>query len=164
MKTNEPNIPAMDIKNILVPVDFSESSAKALRYAVALAGKNQAKITLLHVVYVHYMAGEFGPVDLPAIETQMKNSAQNKLEAFAREHIPAGVLAGMAIMNGPIVNEISVFARERKSDLIVVSTHGYTGLKHFMLGSVAENVVRHAPCPVLVVREKEHEFIHEPNN
>ncbi|HEY1171454.1 MAG TPA: universal stress protein [Verrucomicrobiae bacterium] len=161
MKTKRANIPALDLSSILVPVDFSDDSVKAVRYAVAMAEKTSAKITLLHVIYLHYIAGELGPVDIPVLETQMKETTLKKMTTFAQEHVPARLLQGTAVVNGPVVPEITAFAQTQKTGLIVVSTHGNTGLKRFVLGSVAENVVRHAPCPVLVVREQEQEFIHE---
>jgi len=141
-------------------LDFSESSYKALAYASALARQFEAKITLLHVVQMTYMVGEYGAIELPELEVQLTTSARSKLESVAREKVPAGQVDGTLIRVGPAVPEIANTAKETNADLLVISTHGYTGLKRIVLGSVAENVVRHAPCPVLVVREKEHEFIH----
>lgn len=162
MKTDAPqsNGPVASVKRILVPLDFSESSYKSLAYAIALARQFDAKITLLHVVLVTYMAGEYGPIDLPELEEQLTTSARTKIDQVAREKAPEGLIEGTLIRVGPTVHEITNTAKEINADLLIVSTHGYTGLKHVLLGSVAENVVRHAPCPVLVVREKEHEFIH----
>lgn len=151
----------LELKKILVPVDFSEAADKALAYAVAFARQFHAKILLLHVVHVSYMAGEYGPIDVPVLEDQLIDAAQRKLAEVAAEKVPADLLEGTAVCAGPAVHEIAEVAKERKTDLIILSTHGYTGLKRVMLGSVTENVVRHAPCPVLVVREREHEFIHE---
>lgn len=157
-----PSVPAaLDLKRILVPIDFSDASDKALSYAVAFARQFQAKILLLHVVHVSYTAGEYGPIDVPVLEEQLTEAAKRKLTEIASEKVPADLLEGTAVCTGPAVNEIAEVAKERHTDLIILSTHGYTGLKRVMLGSVTENVVRHAPCPVLVVREREHEFIHE---
>lgn len=162
MTTNvtSPAVPSTSIRRILVPLDFSESSYKALAYASALAKQFEAKITLLHVVQMTYMVGEYGAIELPELEVQLTTSARSKLESVAREKVPAGQVDGTLIRVGPAVPEIANTAKETNADLLVISTHGYTGLKRIVLGSVAENVVRHAPCPVLVVREKEHEFIH----
>ncbi len=162
MTTNvtSPAVPSTSVRRILVPLDFSESSYKALAYASALARQFEAKITLLHVVQMTYMVGEYGAIELPELEVQLTTSARSKLESVAREKVPAGQVDGTLIRVGPAVPEIANTAKETNADLLVISTHGYTGLKRIVLGSVAENVVRHAPCPVLVVREKEHEFIH----
>jgi universal stress protein A len=156
-----PEVPALDLKKILVPVDFSDASDKALAYAVAFARQFHAKILLLHVVHVSYMAGEYGPIDVPVLEDQLIEAAKQKIQELAKDKVPAELLEGTAVCAGPAVHEIAELAKERNTDLIILSTHGYTGLKRVMLGSVTENVVRHAPCPVLVVREREHEFIHE---
>jgi nucleotide-binding universal stress UspA family protein len=152
--------PVASVERILVPLDFSDASYKALDYSIALARQFDAKITLLHVVLVSYMAGEYGPIDLPELEAQLTTAARTKLDTVAREKVPAGLVEGTLIRVGPAVYEIATTARDIKADLLIISTHGYTGLKRVLLGSVAENVVRQAPCPVLVVREKEHEFIH----
>ena len=152
--------PVAQVDRILVPLDFSGDSYKALDYAIALARQFGAKITLLHVVLVTYMAGEYGPVDLPELEAQLRTAARSKLDAAARDKVPAGMVDGTLIRVGPPVYEIARAAQETHADLMIISTHGHTGLKRVLLGSVAENVVRQAPCPVLVVREKEHEFIH----
>jgi universal stress protein A len=159
-KPTPPTGPVASIQRILVPLDFSDASYKALAYAIALAELHQAKITLLHVVQISYMVGEYGAIELPELEGQLTTAARTKLESVAQEKVPAGRVDGTLIRVGPAVTEIADTARETKADLLIISTHGYTGLKRIVLGSVAENVVRHAPCPVLVVREKEHEFIH----
>jgi nucleotide-binding universal stress UspA family protein len=160
-QTLSPSFPSMELRRILVPIDFSDASLKALRYAIAFARQFQAKILLLHVVHVSYMAGEYGPIDVPVLEAQLVDAAKLKLRDLAVEKVAAELLEDTIVCVGPAVHEIAEVAQERHSDLIILSTHGYTGLKHVLLGSVTENVVRHAPCPVLVVREREHEFIHE---
>ena len=114
------------LKKILVPVDFSECSKKALHYAIPFARQFEASLTLLELA-----AREVGK-DL-------------RCESLVRV--------------GRVVSEIVDVARQTETDLIILSTHGHTGFKHVLLGSVAENVVRHAPCPVLIVRQQEHEFI-----
>lgn len=159
--TSTTSNPALKLQEILVPVDFSEASYKALRYAAAFANQFNARITILHVVHVTYMAGEYGPIDVPVLEAQLLEAARKKLASVGQEQVPPGCLHETIVRNGPAAHEIATVAQEKNSDLIIISTHGYTGLKRVMLGSVAENVVRHAPCPVLVVREREHEFISE---
>ena len=148
------------LKDILVPIDFSDCSKKALRYAVPFAKQFGATITLLHVVHVNYSAGpEFGAIDFPLIEADLRKSAEKQLAELAATEIQQQAPAQTLVLIGQEVAEIVDSARKLKSDLIIISTHGRTGLKHVFMGSVAENVIRRATCPVLVVREQEHEFI-----
>jgi nucleotide-binding universal stress UspA family protein len=148
------------LRKILVPVDFSPCSRKALQYAVALARQFRAHLTLLHVIPTNYFVGsEFGPIDFPMPEKELREGAERELAAIAAREVGASVPAATAVCQGQPVQEIVRFAREGDLDLILLSTHGRTGLKHVLMGSVTENVVRYAPCPVLVVREFEHEFL-----
>ena len=88
-----------------------------------------------------------------------KEAAKGRLETLSRQaRIPARMLEKLLVRFGTPFAEIADAARSLKVDLIILTTHGYTGLKHVFMGSTAERVVRHAPCPVLTVREKEHEF------
>ena len=147
------------IRRILVPVDFSASAEKALRYAVSFARQFDAKITLVHVRPVPYYPSEIGgfPTFVPAAEPPAAKM-QAHLEAHAERHIPRELRARALLRVGTAFDEICKAARNGKTDVIIIATHGHTGLKHLLLGSTAERVVRHAPCPVLVVREHEHEF------
>lgn len=147
------------LKHILVPIDFSDCSRKALRYAVPFARQFGASLTLLNVVGVNYGGGEFGAIDFATLEKQMAESAADQLKRLLEEEVPADVPADAVVRIGHPASSIADTARQRNTDLIIISTHGYTGLKHILLGSVTENVVRHAPCPVLTVREHEHEFV-----
>src|SRR5688572_19526592 len=152
------------IKSILVPVDFSDCSKKALQYAVPLAQPHQAAITLLYVLAPPpYNPGEFGVVfgtmNYPLIETDMRAAAEEKLNAFAETEVAGEIQKQSVVRIGSAGAEIIALAREIPADLIVISTHGRSGIKHVLLGSVAEDVVRRAPCPVLVVREQEHDFV-----
>ena len=148
------------LSRILVPVDFSACSMKALQYAIPFARQFNASITLLNVVRINYAVGtEFGAVDFPFIETEIRKGAEKQLAALAAEHASSGVKVDTELRSGLEAQGIAEAAKSLESDLIILSTHGHTGLKHLFLGSVAENVVRLAPCPVLVVREKEHEFV-----
>src|SRR5580765_6603187 len=152
--------PPFKLTKILVPIDFSDCSKKALQYAVPFAKQFGATITLLHVVHVNYVGGpEFGALDFPLPEADFRKSAEKELAELAAEEVGEPVVAGTLVRTGLEVMEIVKAAKEMESDLIVISTHGRTGLKHVFMGSVAENVVRLAPCPVLVVREHEHEFV-----
>jgi nucleotide-binding universal stress UspA family protein len=147
------------LKRILVPIDFSECSKKALQYAVAFARQFGAELVLVYVVQVNYYVGDFGTVDTALLETEMRRNGEKQLADLAVMEVGADLRCEKTVRTGRIVSEIVSVARENGTDLIILSTHGHTGLKHVLLGSVAENVVRHAPCPVLIVRQQEHEFI-----
>lgn len=148
------------LKRILVPIDFSDCSKKALQYALPLAKQHRAAITLLYVVpTASYAAGEYGGIDYLSLEAESRAGADKALATLAVDEVRGEVSADTVVGTGSPAPEIIAVAKRLPADLIVVSTHGRTGLKHVFLGSVAENVVRHAPCPVLVVREHEHEFL-----
>ena len=147
----------LTLKNILVPIDFSDTSLKALQYAVPFAKQFEAKITLLHVVDVPMYPQEFGY--LLVDESQALEGTKKSLAELAARMIAPELLADTLVRRGFAFDTIVTVAREMQTDLIIATTHGYTGLKRVALGSTAERIVRHAPCPVLVVREKEHEFV-----
>lgn len=147
----------MPIRQILVPTDFSAPSRAALDYAAEFARPLGAAIDVLHVWEVPVfvppsMLPDAGVADLSLIDIYRKNAeaslAEFVAEAKARE-IP--VRASFAEL-GPVPHTIAEFARRREYDLIVIGTHGRTGLAHVVIGSVAERVVRSAHCPVLAVR------------
>lgn len=142
------------IKRILVPTDFSIASDNAARYARELAKQNKAEIVLVHVVLP---AGSPDLVYGSMLWDQAKitNSARIALQRWQKE-VGLGRVQKIKrnIRVGVPYTEIVDAARETKSDLIVIPTHGHTGLKHYLLGGTAERVVRHAECPVLVVRAK----------
>jgi len=153
-------VPALlKIKTILVPIDFSETSRKALVYAVKMAEQFGSKVVLLNVVEPVSSADfAYPPVILDA--DYAKSSARKRLETVCREgRVPTKMLGRLLVRYGTPYTEITEAARRLKVDLIILTTHGYTGLKRVFMGSTAERVVRHAPCPVLTVREKEHEFV-----
>jgi universal stress protein A len=149
----------MEIRRILVPVDFSAQADAAYAYALDLARKLDAKITLLHVFQVPAFAFPDASVPLPAqtlIEVQNACRAQlGKLEQRAQE---AGVPVASILLEGAPFVEIVRAARSQNADLVVMSTHGRTGLRHALMGSTAEKVVRKAPCAVLVVRPADARF------
>ena len=147
------------LRRIVVPVDFSPCSRKALRYAVAFAKQFGARLTLVFVTEINYTVGEFGMVEVPPLESQVRAAVDQALARLVREEIGDAVPAETQTRLGRPASEIAAVAKEIDADLIIISTHGHTGLKHVFLGSVTENVARIAPCPVLVVREEEHEFL-----
>lgn len=153
-----PNSP-FSIRKILVPVDFSECSRKALRYAIPFAMQFEASLTLLYVTPMNYTVGEFGMVDSPLMASQVREAEEKAMAKLLREEIGDRVPVIQQTRLGRPASEIAAAAKEMDADLIIIATHGHTGLKHMLLGSVTEDVVRIAPCPVLVVREEEHEFL-----
>jgi nucleotide-binding universal stress UspA family protein len=153
-------ISRLKIKSILVPIDFSDCARKALQYAIPLAKQHQAAITLLYVVPTpNYAATESGAIDYASLQASMRTTGDKQLAALAVEEVRDEVPTVPLVRSGSPAVEIIEAAKSLPADLIVISTHGRTGLKHVFLGSVTEYVVRHAPCPVLVVREREHEFL-----
>jgi nucleotide-binding universal stress UspA family protein len=147
------------LKKILVPIDFSDCSKKALQYAVPLAKEHKAAITLLHVVQTLCPTGDFVAADYAALQAEMCATGDRNLAKLAVDEVRGEVSADTMVRTGSAALEIITMAKSLPADLIVISTHGRTGLKHVIMGSVAEDVVRRAPCPVLVVREREHEFV-----
>jgi nucleotide-binding universal stress UspA family protein len=148
------------LKHILVPIDFSDCSKKALQYALPLAKVHQAALTLLYVVPPPaYGTGEYGGIDYVQLERTMSQGGEKELAKLAVDEVRGEVSADTLVRLGSPAREIIQTARSLPADLIVISTHGHTGLKHVLLGSVAEHVVQRAPCPVFVVREREHEIL-----
>jgi len=151
--------PELRIKSILVPIDFSIPSIKALKYAAAFAEQFGAKLTLLNVVE---------PVGLPDFATHPLFIENDKLTVISESRlqrlcpkikIHEKLVEKVLVRTGVPFNEIASAARTLKVDLIIIATEGNTGFKHLLLGSTAERVVRHAPCPVFVVRETEREIL-----
>ena len=145
--------PAFKLKRILVPLDFSACSKKALQYAVPLAQQFGAELALLHIVEPYPPIAELTPVRL-----ETADEGQQELARVAKL-IPGDISSRVTVRSGVAAHEIVEAAEDLAADLIVISTHGRTGLAHVVMGSTTEKVVRHAHCPVLVVREREQEFI-----
>jgi nucleotide-binding universal stress UspA family protein len=148
----------IQIRSILVPIDFSPESEKALAYAVPLAKLCGAKLTLLHVLEP-VATPDFAAFPLAMDNDSAVRACRIRLERVASDLKLRSLAEKFLVRNGRSFNEITSAARTLKVDLIVISTHGRTGLKHVLMGSTAEKVVQHAPCPVLVVRPKEREFV-----
>ena len=148
---------------ILYPTDFSELSTYALRYALSFAHAYQAKLHCLHVVdeaYQYWTA--MGPNSVPVgpATEDILQSARKEMDSFAAEHLKDTEVEVITdVVLGRPFMEIIQYARKQCIDLIVLATHGRTGLSHVLLGSVAERVVRKSPCPVLTIRHPQHEFI-----
>lgn len=139
-------------KIILVPVDFSEGSTAALDYAMGLAGKLDAKIVLLNVVGVQVLGAEYGmPISASAIEL-IYEANQQELDKLVKANKDKASFARPLLETGDPRSVIEGTAKKLGADLIVMGTHGRRGLRRLLIGSVAESVVRSAPCPVLLVR------------
>jgi len=161
---NESQLPSetlFGLNRILAPVDFSDCSKKALAYAVPFAKQFGAEIVIVYVVQPYIPVPEMAAVDTTALLTQMRKSGESELEKL-RLGIPDNVRIKTMLRVGNPAHEIVEAAAEVDADLILLSTHRRTGLGRVFLGSVAEFVTRHARCPVLTVREREHEFVNVP--
>jgi len=145
-----------DIKKILLPIDFSESTNEVLDYALSLAKTYKAKLEVLHVVHeLVNMTGFYLPhISYDVIENDMENAAIKNLETFGEKNLKGKVDFEIHTKRGVPYDEIIKSAEEFKADIIVMGTHGATGLDHLMFGSNAEKVVRRSPVPVLTVRAK----------
>lgn len=149
----------IQLKKILVPLDFSDSSRQALRYAVAFASHFQASLILLHVVEFNYVGSDFNLVETSQIETDLREGAGQRLEEWLKQETSQQVPAQPIVKVGRPYHEIVETAQADGIDLILIATHGHSSLAHVLLGSTVERVVRYAPCPVLIVRPIEHEFV-----
>ncbi len=136
-------------KKILVPTDFSESSLSAVSEARRYLQFSQAEVLLLHVTEPAFEGLRIHTRELHD-ETQVQ--AREKLEAVAKEYFNEDDSVTFQLQEGRSGEVICEVARITEADVIFIASHGITALKHFVLGSVAEKVVRHAPCSVLVVR------------
>jgi nucleotide-binding universal stress UspA family protein len=148
------------MERIVCAVDFSKHSDYALGYAVALAKTFGAELKLLHVVELPFLPAYSlaGVPDLSIPVSQVEAAARKQMdEVLERCRQEWGKTEGEVRTGAPFIEIIS-YAKEVVADLIVLSTHGRTGLRHMLIGSVAEKVVRKAPCPVLSVKHPEHKF------
>ena len=147
-----------EFKNILVPIDFSEHSLHALRLAISLARHSGATVTLLHVGVVPHiystelgMSGATGPL-FTEMSEQVSREQRHRLEKVAHEELPDEIPHALVIREGFPPEEVIAQVGHGSHDLVVMGTHGRTGLGRVLLGSVAERVVRECPVPVLVTR------------
>jgi nucleotide-binding universal stress UspA family protein len=146
------------IKTILVPIDFSNCSREGLRHAIAFANEFGAKIILLHATYLGYVYSCEGTAiyDIPGLQKAARKTAERKMREFVRSVNFGAVKFETAFTDGSPVIDICAFAKDHDVNLIITSTHGFTGFTHVLIGSIAEHVVRHAPCSVLVVPSHPH--------
>lgn len=149
------------LKQILVPTDFSEASAAAVTYTKALAEALGSSVHILHVLedpFLHAPAEE-GFVPPPGFYEDMEQSARSHAEQLLTDAERKQFHALIVMRKGSAFLEIIRYAKEQNIDLIVMGTHGRGPIAHMLMGSVAEKVVRKAPCAVLTVRDPEHEFV-----
>lgn len=141
---------------IVVPTDFSARSEEVLRYASRFAALFGSELIVLHCV--HYepsiVGPEFGAFDLAALQDVSRKNAAGEIANLIKACLPPEVPARAEVRTGPPIGEIPDCARELDADLIICATHGRTGLPHVVFGSTAEGIVRHAPCPVLVLPQR----------
>jgi len=141
------------IRSILVPVDFSECSLTGLTYAIRFAKEVGARIIVIHVTDLGpvMMTTGSGEYHLPAYPEAARRRCADAMQAFLKRVDFDGVPVDTSAVAGYCPAAIYEAAEKQGADLIIISTHGRTGLRHALLGSVAEGTVRHAGCPVLVV-------------
>ncbi len=141
------------LKRILVPIDFSEFATAALNYAKPIAQSFDARLELVYADETNYSEiATFGPVDVDLLRVQYADESKSQLKEIVKQVRDSGLKCGGTIRQGRAHHVITELAEEKRIDLIIIATHGHTGLEHLLLGSTAENVVRHAHCPVLCVR------------
>ena len=147
----------IDIKRILVPLDFSEHAGAILDWATHLAEEHGSRILLLHVYHLPVEFQQLEGAYLPAdFWSNVKHEAEQQLGRFAEQVRARGIEVDAYVREGYPATVIVEEAAGLDADLIVIGTHGHTGLKHLLLGSIAERVVQKAPCPVLTVKSPGH--------
>ena len=149
----------IQIKRVLCPTDFSECAEHALKYAIELARRFESKLYLLHVLDTR-VYGHLEPFASTVWSIyDAKEQAAKGIAEIIPEQERKALHSESQIREGTPFVEIIKFAREAEIDLIVLGTHGRTGLSHMLMGSVAEKVVRKAPCPVLTIRPSNKDFV-----
>jgi nucleotide-binding universal stress UspA family protein len=145
--------PNFNINHIVAPTDFSQNSEKAVAYAIQLARRLGAKLTLLHVVpkpgALDYSMEGISIQEFQGWEEEAEQKLKDELARAKLQYAEVDAIQGSALRPR---DQIVRIARDLSADLLVLSTHGYVGWKHFLFGSDAEKILEHAPCPVLIVR------------
>ena len=152
----------LSIKTVLVPTDFSDASEAALDYGRGLAEAFGASLHLVHVMedlLAHAWAAEVYVASAPNLREEIERESRQRLESMLPPSDRERLRAEVALLAGNPFIEIIRYAKANGIDLIVMGTHGRGPIAHMLLGSVAEKVVRKSPCPVLTVREAQHEFV-----
>ena len=146
------------IKNILCPVDHSDCSKEALKYAVSFAIKDNSKLYLLHVIDIRTFDESINAMTPQIPDDKTLAQLKTKLLDCIPEEIRDDMDVEALVVQGIPFVEIISTAKKNDVDMIVLGSHGRTGITHMMMGSVSEKVVRKAPCPVLTVRKSDHKF------
>lgn len=143
------------IKKVLVPIDFSDYSKSALKYAISLTKIFNAEIILIYVVEPVIYPPDFsmGQIAIPTVTSEWDERAKDELNKLAKTEFTDAANVKTIVKTGKPFVEIIETAREENIDLIIIATHGHSGVEHILFGSTAEKVVRKAPCPVLTLRE-----------
>lgn len=141
-----------NLKKILTPIDFSEYSMEALRGAMELTKDLDAELHIVHVVAPHFAL--LDKMREQARETLMLEEAEEELARIRKDDCGNSARVVTQVMVGPPVPKLVEYAKEQQIDLILLATHGRTGIEHLMIGSVTEKLVRAAPCSVLVFRQR----------
>jgi nucleotide-binding universal stress UspA family protein len=151
-KSSRQNVRAGKPRRILVPVDFSDSSARALRHATKRTAESGGSLIIVHVVPADYGWLGIGRNESRDLDRALQRQAADRLRAFADENVGDDVAADLEIRLGQPAEEIISAAQDSKCDSIVLSTRGLTGLDRYLIGSVAHRVAQLAPCHVVLVR------------
>jgi nucleotide-binding universal stress UspA family protein len=140
---------------IVMTTDLSDYSLRALPYAIGLAERFDAKLRILCINEPTLPVADaaWGGFDVRATDNALLAEARATLEKIMRDQVPPGLDVEASVITGNAVESIIDFARDQNADLLVMCTHGRTGLSHVLMGSTAEAVVRRAPCPVLTLRQ-----------
>jgi nucleotide-binding universal stress UspA family protein len=144
----------MSFSVIVVPTDFSDHSLRALPYALGLAEKYDAEVKILYVNEPALQVSDMAwvGVDDRALKDEHVSEARQNMERIMRDQIPPEITVQTEVRSGDAVEEIIRFAGDAGADLIVMATHGRSGLSHILMGSTAEQVIRKASCPVLTLK------------
>lgn len=145
----------LNFKKILVPIDFSEYSLQALKYVADFAKVFQSEVYLIYVVepIIYPPDLSIGQIALPTLNFQVDEKAKEELDRVAKEELDKETKVQTIVKLGKPYLEILEVAKNEDIDLIIISTHGHTGVEQILFGSTADKVVRKAPCPVLTLRE-----------
>jgi nucleotide-binding universal stress UspA family protein len=153
----------IQIKRILIPTDFSETSKEALKYAMSMSKEYEAEMTVLNVVNEHIYTEGFNiprVMSIQDLEKELCRQAETQMQEFLKDvrRLDEVKYKKVVIPGNPYL-AILEYAKTNNVDLIVIGTHGRSGLEHMLFGSTAEKVIRKAPCPVLTVKPAQREFI-----
>ena len=150
-----------EIRKILYATDFSELSQWALDYATYLAAKCAAELHCVHVVddsYQYWLTMDTAAIPAGPPVEQIVAAAGKQMDQFVTGKVPEEIAVVKRVLRGRPFVEIIRYARREGMDLIVTGTHGHSGIRHVLMGSVAEKIVRKSPCPVLTIRHPDHAF------